>query len=289
MLKEFIHVIKEYSDLIREESSKSWEKIKLNQNEPNIILDYLTKPQRGVDYLNSKIASVITSKTNFEMKFASIYCHQKPRVERTSENIKQCKGDNKSEKCELGDLAIHFLLLDKNKKVKFSNAVILQAKKGLKSDNLTQQCLYENDDCLIFPKYFGNINEKCDLPKYEESRANAFAYLFLNKNKIGIGQIPLKNKLFFSWSVIFQRLMTNEFGKAYNYSEIKFKNDWDKLISNLILNLSSTTLKKGENRVNGLEYILNKFNYYYYYPEYKLEVENESIPSILIIVRNKEK
>jgi len=287
MLKDFIHTIKKYSDLIKVESSNSWTAINKNQNEPNIILDYLTQPNQGVDYLNSKIASKITAETNYEMKFASIYCHQKPRIQRTPKNIERCDGDNKTEKCELGDLVIHFLLLDKDKKVQFSNAVILQAKVGHKPDNRTQQCLYENDDSLIFPKYFDKENEICELPKYEDCRAKALAYLFIGDD-ISVGQIPISNKLVFSWSFIIQRLLTNDFGKAYSYSEKSYKNDWDKLISKLIFNLQNSKLVKGKKRVNGLENILNKFNYYYYYPEYKLTIDNEGIPTIMIIVRNKE-
>jgi len=287
MLKEFILTVKKYSDLIKVESSNSWNPVNKNQNEPNIILDYLTQPNQGVDYLNNKIASKITAETKYEMKFASIYCHQKPRIQRTPENVEKCDGDNKTEKCELGDLVIHFLLLDKDKKVKFSNAIILQAKIGNKPDNRTQQCLYENDDVLMFPNYFGQVNEICELPKYDDNRAKAFAYLFINDN-VSIGQIPIENKLVFSWSFIIQRLLTNDFGKAYNYSEKSYKNDWDKLISKLIFNLSKSKLVKGKKRVNGLDVFLNKFNYYYYYPEYKLTVDNEGLPTIMIIVRNKE-
>ncbi len=287
MLQDFIHTIKNYTDLIKVESSNSWTNVNKSQNEPEIIFDYLTQPNQGVDYLNSKIASKITTETKYEMKFASIYCHQKPRIQRTFENIEKCDGDNKTEKCELGDLVIHFLLLDKDKKVQFSNAIILQAKVGNKPDNRTQQCLYENDDCLIFPKYFGEENEICKLPKYEDNRAKALAYLFISDD-ISVGQIPIANKLVFSWSFIIQRLLTNDFGKAYSYSEKTYRTDWDKLISKLIFNLSKSKPVKGKKRVNGLDFVLNKFNYYYYYPEYKLTLDYEGIPTIMIIVRNTE-
>lgn len=184
MLKEFIHTVKKYSDLIKAESINSWSQINKAQKEPDIIFDYLTEPNKGVDYLNSKIASKITANTNYEMKFASIYCHQKPRVERTDDNIQKCVGNNKTERCELGDLIIHFLFLDKDKKVQFSNAVILQAKVGNKPDNQTQQCLYENDDSLIFPKYFGTENAFCELPKYDHCRTKALAYIiYSGRNK----------------------------------------------------------------------------------------------------------
>lgn len=287
MLKEFIHTVKKYSDLIKAESINSWSQINKAQKEPDIIFDYLTEPNKGVDYLNSKIASKITANTNYEMKFASIYCHQKPRVERTDDNIQKCVGNNKTERCELGDLIIHFLFLDKDKKVQFSNAVILQAKVGNKPDNQTQQCLYENDDSLIFPKYFGTENEFCELPKYDHCRTKALAYLFIQE-EISVGQIPFENGLVFPWAFLFQRILTNDFGKEYSYSDSKFSNDWDKLISKVIFNLSDSKLLKGKKRVSGLDYFLNKFNYYYYYPEYKLTMNNEGIPTIMIIVRNKE-
>lgn len=287
MLKEFIHTIKNYSFLIEAESGNSWKQINKTQKEPDIILDYLTEPNKGVDYLNAKIASKITAETNYEMKFASIYCHQKPRVERTDGNIQKCAGSNKTERCELGDLIIHFLLLDEDKKVQFSNAVILQAKVGGRPDNKTQQCLYENDDCLVFPKYFQTDNAICGLPKYEDGRAKALAYLFIQED-ISIGQIPFENNLVFSWSFLIQRLLTNDFGKKYRYSDHKFSDDWDRLVSTVTLKLSDSKLVKGEKRVNGLDYFLHKFNYYYYYPEYTLTTENEGIPTIMIIVRKKD-
>jgi len=285
MLRDFIKEVKGFSELIKVESLNSWKCIDKSQSEPDIIRDYLTMSGVGVDYLNNKIARVITEKTNYEMKFASIFCHQKPRVERTEDNIKNCKGDNKTEKCELGDLAIIFLLLDKNKKVQFSNALILQAKKGAKINNKTQQCLYENDDSFLFPKYFEQ--RKCQLPKYEENRTKALAYLFINPCDVSVCQIPEKFKLIFSWSFIFQKILTNDFGKEFKFSEKNFLNDWDKLISSLIIKLSDTNNIRGNRRVNGLDILLNRFNYYYYYAEYKLEVKNEGIPTIMIIVRNK--
>lgn len=287
MLKEFIHTIKNYSFLIEAESGNSWKQINKTQKEPDIILDYLTEPNKGVDYLNAKIASKITAETNYEMKFASIYCHQKPRVERTDGNIQKCAGSNKTERCELGDLIIHFLLLDEDKKVQFSNAVILQAKVGGRPDNKTQQCLYENDDCLVFPKYFQTDNAICGLPKYEDGRAKALAYLFIQED-ISIGQIPFENNLVFSWSFLIQRLLTNDFGKKYRYSDHKFSDDWDRLVSTVTLKLSDSKLVKDGKRVNGLDYFLHKFNYYYYYPEYTLTTENEGIPTIMIIVRKKD-
>ena len=287
MLDKFIHTIKNYSDLIKTESVNSWRHIDKTQKEPDIILEYLTEANKGVDYLNDKIASKITANTIYEMKFASIYCHQKPRIERTDNNIKKCIGSNKTERCELGDLIIQFILLNKDKKVQFSNAVILQAKIGNKPDNQTQQCLYENDDRLIFPKYFGTENAICEFPKYEDNRAKALAYMFIQED-INIGQIPIENNLVFSWAFIIQRLMTNDFGKEFDYSETNYTNEWDKLISKVTSNLSNSKLRKGKKRVNGLDNLLNKFNYYYYYPEYKLTTDNEGIPTIMIIVKNKE-
>lgn len=288
MLTEFIQTIKEHSGLIMLESSNSWTGINLDQPEPNIILDYLSRPNLGVDYLNANIASYITKKTIYEMKFASVFCHGKPQIRRTSDNSKKCKGTNPTERCELGDLIIQFILIDKDKKVKFTNAIILQAKKGDKADNKTQQCLYENDDRIIFPNYFGKADEECLLPTYEEGRTNALAYLFIEKSRIQIGQIPLAINLNFSWAHIINRILTNDIGKPFVYSDKNFSTDWDKLISKVIFNLSDSEYRKTK-RVDGLRYFLDKFNYYYYYPEYFLESNNEGLPTIQIIIRHKEK
>lgn len=286
MLKDFIQTISHYSDLLKIEGANSWHNTNFAQSEPNIIHDYLSQANQGVNYLNQNIASVITNETDYVMKFASIFCHQKPRIRRTEDNILQCKGSTRSESCELGDLMIQFILLDENKEIQFSNALIIQAKKGVKADNATQQCLYENDDRLIFPNYFGNANEECLLPSYEDNRTDALAYLFLENNRANISQIPLAFNLQFPFDFLLSRILTNDIGKPFTYSEDGYQNDWDKLISKTIYNLAGCKYRQ-EDRINGLYFLLNRFNYYYYYPEYYYESEYEGIPIMQIIVRHK--
>ncbi|MFW9989178.1 MAG: hypothetical protein ACFFC3_11015 [Candidatus Odinarchaeota archaeon] len=135
MYQDFVNTVSKYSHFIRTESRNSWNKIDFSANEPDIIQEYLTKSGTGVDYLNASIASRITKETRYSLKFASIFCHQKPRIKRTTKNINKCIGSTSTESCELGDLVVNFYLLDTEKEVIFSNAHIFQAKCGSKPDN----------------------------------------------------------------------------------------------------------------------------------------------------------
>ncbi|HMV07427.1 MAG TPA: hypothetical protein PKL56_11545 [Cyclobacteriaceae bacterium] len=286
-LRAFVQAIQPHANRIVHASMSSWNRIDFNQHEPDILLEYLSGQGKGVDYLNEHLAAPLTRETDFVVKFCSILAHQKPRVHRTRHNQRACVSPV-PQSCELGDLIIQFLLIDQDKKPMFMSALILQAKKGLSPDNLTQQCLYEHDDRLIFPNYFGTPNEECLLPGYEDQRTHALAYLFLQDSFTGIGQIPNCAALRFPYSHLFLKILTTDFGKQFQYAESNFNNDWDKLISKVTLKLAESTYR-GTNRVVGLDFFLEQFNDYYYHPEYLYRSEAEGLNIIQIIVQPKKK
>jgi len=114
MIRNYINMISNYSNLILQEGANSWNDIDFSKKEPDIIKDYLLSPQKGIDYLNHNISKKITSETSYELKFASIYSHQKPRITRTTLSKNKCNGDTDS--CELGDLMTVFIFWTKTKK-----------------------------------------------------------------------------------------------------------------------------------------------------------------------------
>src|SRR5690554_5323779 len=112
MTREYIEMISTYSDLIISESGRSWNDVDFTKTEPHIIKDYLLTAGKGVDYLNQHISKKITEETQYEMKFASVFCHKKPTISRTNTSINKCQGSTAG--CELGDLMTIFLLLDRD-------------------------------------------------------------------------------------------------------------------------------------------------------------------------------
>lgn len=129
-LFDFQRICIENVHIILTESKNSWNNINFSQRESDIIKQYLIEKNIGIDYLNKNLASKL-SKNGFYVKFASIYIHQKPIVERISENIEN--------KCELGDLVVIFTFLDRTKNPLINKAFIAQAKKEFKINNFCQK------------------------------------------------------------------------------------------------------------------------------------------------------
>lgn len=221
------------------------------------------------------------------MKFASVYCHQKPRVRRTQNSINNCKGSTLS--CELGDLMIVFVLLDKNKKLVFNTSKILQAKKKAKIDSESQKCLYESDLELEMPNNIlassTNKSPLRTLPSYLNHRNMALSYLILNDKAPINREIPFKSNLCYSWSHLLQLMLELKTGLVFNTPTNDFENGWDCIVSDLI-NVGIDKVVSKNKRGTGLDYFINKFNYLFLYPEYKLELEDSGIPKLLIICKD---
>jgi hypothetical protein len=290
MIQEYVNKISDYSHLIITEVRNSWNGIDFNKKEPDIIKDYLLASGKGVDYLNNSISKKITSETKYEVKFASVYCHQKPRVTRTQNSINRCKGDTKS--CELGDLMTVFIFLDKNKKVVCSTAKIMQAKKNDKLNSLSQKCLYESDLEFEMPKNIllssTNSFAKRTLPNYYEYRNHALSYLILRKGSQTIREIPSACNLIHNWECDINMMM--EFKTGLKFSLPKIKNDygWDCIVHDL-LNVGTGKVPSSTKRGYGLNFFLDEFNYFYHYHEYKIENEMPSIPTIMIFCKDTER
>ena len=57
--------------------NQSWDKVDFTKSEPERIKQFLTDPQCGPRWLNTKMNQVFKSKS-FEVQFKSIYIHQRP-------------------------------------------------------------------------------------------------------------------------------------------------------------------------------------------------------------------
>ena len=279
-----------YSDLIISESVRSWNDIDFKQTEPNIIKEYLLASGKGVDYLNQNISKVITKETEYEMKFASVFCHKKPTITRTENSKSQCQGNTPS--CELGDLMTIFLLLDRDKNISFSSAKIMQAKKYDILNSESQKCLYESDRDFEMPKNVLSKSTCVDklriLPDYSENRNLGLSYLILNSGHPFNKEIPYNSNLHYSWGHHLQLTMELKTGKKFEIPSDSNDNGWNCIINDL-LNVGSGAIKSSTERGYGIKELINAFNYYYYYPEYWRENEEAGIPKLLIICRDTER
>ncbi|PZU87838.1 MAG: hypothetical protein DI529_06630 [Chryseobacterium sp.] len=290
IVNDYIKMISSYSSLIISEADKSWKNINFSQNEPEIVKDYLLSPNIGIDYLNWNLSEVIYRQTNrYEIKFASVFCHQKPRIKRTPNSVSSCIGDTIS--CELGDLMTIFVLLDKNKKIVYSSAKIMQAKKTHNIDSQSQKCLYENDIEFEMPKniieYSSNDNNLRFFPDFDDNREKALSYLILNNGIPLVKQIPSSSNLSYRWGYHLQLTLEMKSGLSFTTPIDKNDSGWNCIINDLI-NVGTGKVKNNIKRGYGLNHFINHFNYFFFYPEYIMENENFGIPKIIIFCKDTE-
>lgn len=283
-------MISQHSSLIIQEGNKSWTNVDFSKTEPEIIREYLLTPGKGVDYLNQKISTIISSQTRFEIKFASVYCHQKPRVKRTTNSLLKCKGSTPS--CELGDLMTIFVLLDRNKKIVYSTAKIMQAKRKNILDSESQKCLYESDLEFEMPQNIVNQSTNSNiirtLPNYNNKRSDGLSYLILNDGSPKNKEIPSASNLIYDWSFHLELMMEFKTGLPFVPPNNPQENDWNCIINDL-LNVGTGKVKSQTVRSGfGLDYFVNAFNDYDYFPEFYLDNNDFGIPKLIILCKDTE-
>lgn len=290
MIREYIKMISSFSNLIDLESAKSWSGIDFKDTEPKIVKDYLLSANVGVDYMNDKIARAVSASGAYELKFASIYCHQKPRIIRTAQSIGACLGSTKA--CELGDLMIIFLLLDQTKKIVYSSAKLMQAKKNDVLDSFSQQCLYDSDLDFNAPanliSHSTCVTPLRFLPDYHQDRNKALAYLILQNSLPYVKMIPSSTGIQCSWSTDLQMLLELKTGLSFSPPKNSTDNSWNCIVNDL-MNIGTGIVPSSIGRGSGVDYIVNAFNDYDYYPEYKKEFDYTGIPKMIVICKDKER
>lgn len=241
------------SEQFRRNYEYSWFGID-RSDEVSAIRGYLLHDNVGIDYLN-QVVSKKFQKTQFVLKFASVFCHQKPRVKRTNNNNLLNPGDTAG--CELGDLFVLFLLMDGNDNVHYSAGSIFQAKLIAKLDSKTQRYLYDYDNNFALPKYVcagrGLHSDIRKMPTYAEGRANAFRYLILNPTS-GVEHItarhsPWTNNYQLRWSTFIDGLLSGVDGLKVNLDDNK-GSSWDEIVKDLlwvVANIKKNKPPRGNN------------------------------------------
>lgn len=259
-------------------------------DEVGAIRSFLLDSNVGVDYINQKIAKPL-SKANFHVKFASIFCHKKPRIKRTQKNKLKNKGDTPG--CELGDLFVAFILLDSNDKLHYSAGALFQAKLRPKLNSLTQQCLYDFDDDYDVPSYLADrlnpANRNRLMPTYDEGRGRAFRYLILEpdhtEERVTARHTPWPNNFQKRWSSFLDGLICGSDGLRTDLTT-KNPSSWDIIVADLLsigLNVPRKKPPRGNNVATQVATSLfNNFSNLDNYFE-KLEDKHEGVPTLLII------
>ncbi len=283
-LYEFRSIIQSNKFPIIIESQLSWENINFNQNEPNIIWDYL---RNGTKYLNDKIGSILSRK-GFTVKFAGVFVHQKPKVTRIYE-WNNCSSDKLN--CELGDLLTVFLLVDRNKNLLFQTAFVSQAKKENRIDNKCQRCLYEFDKVFKFPENMRrdiSILER-HLPEFYR-RHRSLNYLILDTIPY-VKYIPFEADIKVNWGFIIYQMLLGLNGLYF--TKYLPRNDyigWSRIIWDLIY-FTGKSRYRNVYRGNVIRKFLDEFNEFDNYNKNFLEGEDKEgggIPILFIIVQDKE-
>jgi hypothetical protein len=234
---------------------------------------------------------LVISKTQYQIKFASVYPHKKPIIERTASSRLNCIGS--TEGCELGDLLLIFCFVDKNKTVQLSRAHLVQAKKNYDLNSASQKCLYESDLDFLMPQNVVNQSTNPTrqriLPTFATDRIHSLSYLILNStfSYPSLRQIPWSSNMEYGYENFLHRFIIGDIGKTF-VPPAPSTNNWDCIIDDLI-NVGTGKVPSNTNpRGEGLEFILDSFNFFFFYDEYKLELDNPGLPTMCIIVQDTE-
>lgn len=285
----FVKTISSLSSEICYYSQKSWEGIDLNQNEPEIVKSYLLNKKVGVDYLNSKVAPIVSS-SRYEVKFASVYIHSKPKIKRTTSSKQNCKGS--TEGCELGDMAIVFCFLDANKNPIYCSALLSQVKKKDNLDSKSQACLYDSDISFEMPASIWknsviNSTPIRNLPSYSEGRTKALTYTIISPStgEIYSKFVPWKKLIKCYWGHTIERIFSGDLGLRFGGPVTQ--PDWNCTIHDLI-QVGQGAIFSRINRGNALNDVINIFNDFNEYEKYSVELNEGGVPMMFIIVKDKE-
>jgi hypothetical protein len=267
----------------------SWNGID-RSDEVNAIRNFLLSPNVGVDYLNTEVAPKISNGV-FNVKFASIFCHQKPRVQRTTLSRANNPGDTAG--CELGDLFVAFVLLDSKDHVHYSAGALFQAKLKPKLDSLSQRCLYDFDQDFDVPKYLANrltpSNKNRKMPSFEDGRGRAFRYLILEPDYGPAGirarHTPWTHDYQLRWSTFLDGLLAGTDGLRANL-DVSPASAWDTIVADLLhVGFSVPPLKPPRGNNVAAQVATSLFNNFTNLRQSSVTIEgrNFGVPTLLVI------
>ncbi len=268
----YLKFLKHYTEAsarshLRREYEESWAGIDRSL-EVKAVRSYLLDAGVGISYLNSTVSPAI-SNTQYDFKFASLFCHQKPRVTRTSTARVTCPGDTPA--CEIGDLYVVFILLDTAGSCIYASSALFQAKLEPKLDSKSQQCLYDCDDSFEVPSYLERRvtppNKIRQMPLASEGRARGLRYLILNPHNSVTGITsrfsPWNNNYQQRWSTFLDGLVSGTDGIVISPGNPVTR--WD-IISDDLLHVGLVSAQAGKARGSNLPArvatgLFNNFSY----------------------------
>lgn len=279
----------------RQHYSNSWGSINRN-DEVQAIQDYLLKPTVGVDFLNTHVATA-ASNAEFVVKFASIFCHKKPKVTPVGQPSPPVSGQTVS--CELGDLFVLFVLIDGAHNVHHARGALFQAKVEPKLDRPTQKFLYDKAESIGVPSYLekrnGSSSNMRQLPTYDEGRAHGFRYLILKEPirdatgkssfEVGTYFCPWESTYWTRWASFMDGLLSGNTGLSVDVNSPS--SAWDHIVADLFEMVKFTAGQKKPARGNTVvaEITSSCFNNYRDRSQFSMLLEDEKrgVPTLLVI------
>lgn len=275
------------SRVILNAASSSWTGVEISNTEPEIIREYLSSRDKGIGYLNNQLSPLFLL-SGYEMKFGSVFVHQKPRITRINPH------DTTVSSCELGDLLVVFSFLDRGKNPILNRALLLQAKKDFVIDNECQRLLYDEDRSFMFPAYIRSQSLCCNssserfLPGTYVRRWHALKYLIING---GIDSemlfVPSYDSKKGSWAMSILGLMAGYDGLQFTRTP-KEGQGWSAIVWDLI-SIVGNAFVGGEKRGSHLSCFADTFNDFLDNKKYYIEDEESKGLSVLFLfVKDKE-
>jgi hypothetical protein len=262
-VSDFLEHVNKQQAKIRTLGDKAWLKTP-STGEVEIIRQFLSKPDCGTALLNRELTPLL-SRNGWVVKFASIFLHQKPKVEGWKESTRgpTSKRVSLGKNCELGDLQTIFLYLTSDKTVVKIRSVVFQAKvKPMTVDYVIkdriQRQLY--DVCEGFK--YESLQAKADrrLPS-GPNRVRALQYLFVGKKPVRARTLPADIALgaFVGFGEHLLRFLNDSTGLEVR-PEPDDSQGWNRIVWDMIEEVAKSVTSKGMPRNEGLRAVLNHFN-----------------------------
>ncbi|WP_020167400.1 MULTISPECIES: hypothetical protein [Methylotenera] len=242
-ISEYIDKLSLHKRNITTEANEAWGRCNFSLSEPEIIEDFVKTSGMGISHLNSTIAATFNaSQKRFSLKFGGIFAHQRPYVQRLKPYTSDRKGTNPTEKCELADLALINIFLDKNRNVIYSSASLFQAKKDeTVVKNLTQAFLYDYDEKFEYDSSAFASKTPCahgqrELPRWDKNRSSALQYLLLSSSNplaTKVRQSPWVIDHKHDFGFFLYRMLTFSAGKSFKYNLRKI-GKWSSIVYDLL-------------------------------------------------------
>lgn len=264
---------------------ESWDGID-RRAEVSAIQSYITGSGVGLDFLNKNVAPHFSASL-FDIKFAGVFCHKKPIVQRTPRSLTAHPSPRPG--CELGDLLVAFLLLDANGDLHYYASSLFQAKAKDKLDSLTQQYLYEKDKSFVLPSNLGGAERA--LPTIKKERSRALRYLLMGDHRathqVVARRTPWSSTASVQWIEFIHKLLQGSEGLKAAPSPCG--SAWDVINHDLLMmatNVPHNKPPRGNNVAAKLA--TGVFNNFSSSERWCANSEQEGVPTILVIAAAKE-